>query len=504
MICWTSFLNKIAVFLLFASLCLTGCAGVKSPLPQFSIAAFQVAMIGAPVAHRGELRWTVSTEGGQGEIKREVRVLNAGTEWILSANAHATGTWKPKEPGSYRLKVIASDNMGRRIDSGWTKVYQFSAAFKDDSLYAVLPLENLSDNKAPLEEIHAVLSRQLGERGFRLLEPDLLRTFMAKYRMRHMGGVNRNISHELWRELGVSGVFITSLETWQDSELPRVSIISRLVSTDQQPEIVWIDSVGLTGDDAPGLLALGRVNNIRVLLERSLDKVVTSFQAYLAGQHPEYLHTVWRPHAAFTSDQTSVSDPVRELVRLQQINAVKATADEAFQPAKSRHQPKFYYRASIFEPADQYQVAVVQFLNINARKHASKIIALHIVKQLHRYGNIRVIEPGLVREILLRYRMVMQSGPSVAAARVLTSQEILGADMVISGRVFDYQGDIGESKVDFSMQAFDGASGEVVWASRSYSRGYQGVYLFDWGKIQSAHGLTSQMTQAVIRLFGGE
>ncbi len=503
MIFWTSYLNKIVVFSLFLALGLTGCTGVTSPVPQFSIAAFDVVTTGAPVAHRGELRWTVTTDGGQGLIRREIRVLNDGIEWILSANADFSGAWKPKEPGLYRLKVIVSDELGRRVDSGWTEEYPFSSPLEAGSLYAVLPLENLSDHKAPLDEIQATLNRQLEQRGFRLLAPELLRAFMAQQRMRHMGGINRNIGQELARQLGVSGVFITSLETWQDSASPRISMISRLVTAEDQPEIIWIDSVGLTGDDSPGLLALGKVEDIRVLLERAVDKLATSFQAYLAGRHPEYLHTVWRPHAAL-SPRESLPDPLPELIRLRQINAVETTADEAFQPAKGRHQPKFYYRASTFEPADHYRVAVVEFLNINARKHASKIIALHIAKQLHRYGNIRVIEPGLVRDVLLRYRMVMQSGPSISSARVLTSPEILGADMVISGRVFDYQGDIGESKVDFSMQAFDGASSEVVWASRSYARGFQGVYLFNWGKVQSAHGLASQMTQAAIRLLGGE
>jgi hypothetical protein len=95
----------------------------------------------------------------------------------------------------------------------------------------------------------------------------------------------------------------------------------------------------------------------------------------------------------------------------------------------------------------------------------------------------------------------MQSGPSLAASDVLTNAEILGADIIVSGRAFDYQGDIGESKVDFSMLAFDGSKREVLWASRSYAVGNSGVYFFDWGKILTAHGLTSRMTQSVVNLL---
>ncbi|MCD6188365.1 MAG: hypothetical protein J7K09_09395, partial [Desulfuromusa sp.] len=172
---------------------------------------------------------------------------------------------------------------------------------------------------------------------------------------------------------------------------------------------------------------------------------------------------------------------------------------EVIETIKNKHQPQFFYRASTFNPAGQYTVAVIPFLNINARKHAEKIVALHLVEQLNRYANIRVFEPGLVRETLLRYRMIMQQGPSLAAADILASKDILGADLILSGRVFDYQGEFGESKVDFSVQIFDGIKREVIWASRSYATGNQGVYFFDWGWIPSAHGLSRRMTQAVIR-----
>ena len=106
-----------------------------------------------------------------------------------------------------------------------------------------------------------------------------------------------------------------------------------------------------------------------------------------------------------------------------------------------------------------------------------------------------------MRETLLRYRMIMQTGPSMASSDVLQDKDILGADLIVSGKVFDYQGEFGESKVDFSVQVFDGLKREVVWASRSYATGYQGVYFFDWGSVPSAHGLASRMTQAVVGLL---
>ena len=477
-----NFLNKPLCSLLVAVLLLTGCAGVgvEPEPPPLTIEALEIARQGSPVARRGSLHWAVTTSGGEGPLVFEVRAQKDGIESLLSSDAPATGSWAPKEPGIYRLKVIASDEAGMIADSGWSDEYSYSPLFSSDSLYALLPVHNLSDTSAPLQYIHNVLRTRLTSRGIKLLDHALLKDFMAKYRMRHTGGVSRYLSQKMQEELGVGGVFITSLETWQEAIPHRVSLITRVISTGSQPEIIWIDSVGLTSVDSPGLLGLGIIKNHRVLLSNALEKLLDSYQSYLEGRSPVYLHTAEK------------QQPIL-------INADSATAGGVIKANKPRHQPQFSYRASTFVPARQYTVAVVPFLNINTRKHAGEIVALHTVKQLHRYANLRVFEPGLVRHTLLNYRMIMQAGPSFAASDILASERILAADLILSGKVFDYQGAVGESKADFSIQIFDGDKREIIWVSRSYATGDQGVYFFDWGWVPSAHGLVSNMTKAVIK-----
>jgi TolB-like protein len=477
-----NFLNKPLYILLATVLLLAGCAGVEPGPPPLTIVSLETARQGSPVARRGALLWTVSTSGGQGTVAYEVWAQRAGIDWLLFSDAPASGSWTPKEPGSYRIKVLASDEVGTIADSGWSNEYSYSPLFNSESLYALLPVQNLSDTNAPLQDIHTVLRTRLTSRGFKLLDPVLLKDFMAKYRMRHTGGVSRHLSQKMQEELGVDGIFITSLETWQEAIPHRVSLITRVISTGSQPEVIWIDSVGLTSVDNPGLLGLGIIKNHRVLLSNALERLLDSFQSYLAGRSPEYLHTAEQQQPLL-------------------INADSETASGVITANKPRHEPQFFYRASTFDPIKQYTVAVLPFLNINTRKQAGDIVALHVVKQLHRYANLRVFEPGLVRQTLLRYRMIMQSGPSLAASDILTSERILDADLIVSGKVFDYQGAIGESKADFSIQIFDGVKREIIWASRSYVTGNQGVYFFDWGRVNSAHDLLSKMTEETIRLL---
>lgn len=474
--------NKLLCFLLVAVLWLTGCAGTDPDPPPLAMTTSEVFLQGASVARLGALRWNVTTSGGDGSVMCEVLAQKDGIDMFVSRGVLREGSWTPKEPGRYRLKVLASDKKGDVVESLWSDEYLFASQLDTDSLYAVLPLENLSDNNAPLQDIHATLTAMFKASGFKLLDPALLEQFMAKHRMRHVGGLSRKLSRQMQLELGVAGVVVTSLETWQEGEPPRVSISTRVVSTGDEPEILWIDSVGLTGDDAPGLLGLGRIKNPRVLLLKAFAQLLESYKSYSSGNRPVYLRNADTQQLFLSSVDADKSGITTDTV-------------------KKKHQPQFFYRASTFNPAGEYRVAVIPFLNINARKHAEKIVALRLIEELNRYANIRVFEPGLVRETLLRYRMIMQTGPSMASSDILQDEEILGADLIFSGRVFDYQGEYGESKVDFSVQVFDGLKREVVWASRSYATGNQGVYLFDWGRVPSAHGLAGRMTQAVVSLL---
>ena len=429
---------------------------------------------------QGAIHWRAKSSGGVGSVSYEFRSLMSGVESIEQTGPSPELHWDPRKAGLYQLKVRAWDEDGHTTETDWSDEYLLTPAITSDSLVAILPLENLADVKVSLPEFDYRYRDLLGD-AFQFLPAKTLENFMQTHRVRYTGGIGLKLATALQEETGTDAVLISNMETWNERGSPRVAVISRLVTTGENPAIVWIDSVGLTGEDSPGLLGIGRIRKPQELLNNALKRLAVSLQSYLAGTYPSYRHM---------ADQQG----------LRLINGT-GTADGAIGPMKGRHLPQFSYRATSFDPAIKYRVAVIPFLNINARKHAGKIVALHTVKQFHRYANIQVIEPGLIREALLKYRMVMQSGPSLAASDLLHSPDILGADIIVSGRAFDYQGEVGKSKVDFSVQAFDGVKREVLWASRSYAVGDEGVYFFDWGRVLMAHGLTSYMTQAVINLL---
>jgi TolB-like protein len=138
-------------------------------------------------------------------------------------------------------------------------------------------------------------------------------------------------------------------------------------------------------------------------------------------------------------------------------------------------------------------VAVIPFLDLSGRRRAGTITALHFVKQLIRSAQFTVVDPGLVREQLLKYRIIMESGPSFANSEIISSDVSLGVDLVFSGTVFDYQDVFGIPKVEFSVKIIEGRSRQLVWSSRSQNDGKEGVVFFDLGRIYTTHQLASDM-----------
>ena len=112
-----------------------------------------------------------------------------------------------------------------------------------------------------------------------------------------------------------------------------------------------------------------------------------------------------------------------------------------------------------------------------------------------------MLEPGLVRETLLRIRAVMPQGPSLAEVDLITGKDFLDVDLVLSGRVFDYQNTSNNPKVDFAMQVIEKKSRRVVFDTRTSNTGLDGVFFYNFGREYTAHNLLKEMSRVMVRLF---
>lgn len=410
-------------------------------------------------ALRDTVVWEVETSGGLDPLNYEFSLRTDGSKTVVQRGPAAKWLWRPHRSGIFQVQVRVQDAAGTTRTSAWSQPYAVKSAIGENDLVAFFPAENLSGRKIPETLIGERYRQMLREAGVQLLDPQRLERFMHRHRVRYTGGLSSSVAKALRKEEGVSAVFVTSVESYSDGTPPQVALTSRLVLCDDMPRIAWIDAIGLNGDDSPGLLGLQRVTQSNALIERAMQRLTAALTTYLEeGTAP-------------------TTQPVKTLA------------------------PQEYYRASDFVTKKPYRLAVVPFLNRYARRNAGFIVPLQLVNILQRQDTLEVIEPGVVREQLLKYRLIMQGGPSLAIADILASTTTLNADLILSGYVFDYQDDVGNPKIDFSTRLFSGPERKIIWWSRSYAAGNDGVFFYDVGRVRSAQVLLKQQTKALSDLL---
>ncbi len=322
---------------------------------------------------------------------------------------------------------------------------------------ALFPLLNLSGGMAPVREVGRALEQSLRLHGIELVDADAQEQFLARHRIRYTGGIDREGAEAAGAELGASGVLLASLDLYQAGVPPSVALTLRLVSADGAAKVLWIDGAGRTGDDAPGLFDLGLVNDATALQADLMDRLSTSLAAFLDHR--------------------------------------KASAGCA---GGGRFAPRASFRSTALDPKASYTVAVLPFLNESTRRNAGEVLANTFLRELHTAAGLRVVEPGLVRDEMLRFRIILEGGVSLDNARLML--ELLQADLVLTGTVLAYDDAIGggNPRVHFTAVLLDRKNNEVVWQSTSHGLGDDGVFFFEQGKIGTANELACRLVKGAV------
>lgn len=321
---------------------------------------------------------------------------------------------------------------------------------------AVLPFHNLSGGPAQLQEIRQQLLRSMEKFGMQTIPEAKIEEFLARRRIRYTGGIDSQTAEIMGKELAAEAALITTVELNDGNSPPKFALIARLVATGKDMRILWMDSVGRSGDDAPGLLKIGIIEDPRILREKVVQELTNSLASYFG-------------------------------------RAVKADPG----PLQGKFAPKVGYQRTL-AAGKKYRLAVLPFHNETERKNAGEILMLHLIQQLQQKREMEVIEPGVVRQQLLALRMVMSEG--VSLADVDNISDLLEADLILAGRCLqyeDYRGAAGAPQVMFSALMIERQSRKMVWSSASYNGGNDNVLFFNFGKIYTASALASGMTRAV-------
>lgn len=324
-------------------------------------------------------------------------------------------------------------------------------------LVAVFPIENLSGKAAPLADIRHRLIDSLQSRGVRVLDDATLDAVLTRYRVRYTAGLEQKFAEALKRDSGVDGVVIASVEFFDPTPPPRVALFVRFVATGQMLLVRWIDSVGLAGDDSPGVLGIGMIDDVETLLARGVNQLTASLVRYL-----------------------------------------EAGESRRGQSTPRKFRPKVIYRSDTLDSSRTYSVAVMPFFSRTDRPNAGEIIALHMIQSLLSFAGLGVVEPGVVREELLRSRIIMSDGVSIPETETVLNA--VNADLVLNGEVLRYAeraGVSGAPSVDFGVLFIERRSRRVVYSSYSHNTGNDGVFFFDVGRVNTAHAMASDMARSI-------
>lgn len=428
--------------------------------PPLRIVSFSPDKVTPQAAGMAIVRWTVIATGGVGGCTYTFWSTDGQAEMGEQKGPLQTWDWSPRDPGIYRVKVVVRDAIGNTVDSGWSPVYRINLTAGMKSLIAVMPVENLTGMPIPVQEVRKSLIEAMKRKGLNLLAEDVLEGFLERHRIRYTGGLNRELGEALREETGTNAVLFASLELYDETVPPKIALGGRLASTHKNANILWMDGVGMAGNDAPGFLLLGLVDDPRVLRDRARDRLVNSLTEYLSGKKPQDVRKV----------------------------------EKKFLPKSFLGQPP---KSPVGK--ETFSVAVLPFRNESTRRNAGEVLALHFSRELSKTGNIEVVEPGEVRQVLLRSRTIMEGGLSLPQADILRAD--LDVDLVLTGIVMEYQdyiGGWGNPKVEFSTRVFDMKTRQIVWSSSSYNEGDDGVFFFNIGKVNTSHGMASGMVRSVV------
>jgi TolB-like protein len=328
---------------------------------------------------------------------------------------------------------------------------------------AVFPVQNATGGLGPVRPMTDALEAALAARGLDVVPRRELDAALSTHRIRYTGGVDRATAKMLRDELAADAVVIPTLELYSAEAPPKVSLAVRITSVGERPRVLWATSSSRAGNDAPGILGVGVVNDAAELQQTVVDQAARSVDAWVRKGAP-------------------------------------GDACDA-----GRFGPRRAFRAPLLDDVGRRTVAVLPFANQTARRSAGDVLVNQFVERLARSGAFEVIDPGVVRDELLAHRIILEGGVSVDTAMVLL--DLMQADLVLSGDVQVYTGPASAREppgVEFSAYMLDRETGDLVWSSSSNAEGNDGVFFFGAGRVYTTTALSCRMVSGAVDAIVGQ
>jgi TolB-like protein len=156
---------------------------------------------------------------------------------------------------------------------------------------ALLPFENLTDDKTAFDQIMPVVKNRIESKGFELVNQDSLNNFLCKERVRSTGYISRDIAQKIKKEFDVKGVVVGSITSYYPLKNPQVGLLARLIDP-ANGVIVWTNQASATGEDFTTILGLGTIKSMEKLIPVVVDRLLNSLSVTPVYKEKEQTHRV--------------------------------------------------------------------------------------------------------------------------------------------------------------------------------------------------------------------
>lgn len=156
---------------------------------------------------------------------------------------------------------------------------------------ALLPFENLTDDKSAFVQIMPVVKNKLESKGFELVDEDRLNKFLLRERVRSTGYISRDIAQKIRKEFNAEAVIVGSITSYYPIKNPQVGILARLIDS-ATGVILWANQASATGEDFTTILGLGTITSIDKLIPVVVDRLLNSFSITPLYKEKEQTHRI--------------------------------------------------------------------------------------------------------------------------------------------------------------------------------------------------------------------
>ncbi len=156
---------------------------------------------------------------------------------------------------------------------------------------ALLPFENLTDERAAFSQIMPVIKSRLEKKGVKILDEDSLEKFLLKERIRTTGYISKDIARKMGKELQVGAILLGSISVFYQRENPQVGLLARLIDV-SDGSILWANQASATGEDFTTILGLGTVRSMDKLVSIIVDRLLASFNITPPHKEKELTHRI--------------------------------------------------------------------------------------------------------------------------------------------------------------------------------------------------------------------